>query len=74
MGVDLQRSFLIGDRWRDIDAARAAGCRGVWIDFGYRERGPSLPPDARAASLTEAIDWIVWQVKLEEDGNNDSRR
>ncbi|SPE40402.1 D,D-heptose 1,7-bisphosphate phosphatase [Candidatus Sulfopaludibacter sp. SbA3] len=74
MGVDLHRSFLIGDRWRDIDAGRAAGVRPVLIDFGYRERGPSLPPDARVASLPEAIDWIVRQVAEEEDDASDPRR
>jgi len=58
-GIDLSRSFLVGDRWRDIDAGHAAGCRTVWLDSNYRERGPSAPPDARVASLADAVDWIV---------------
>jgi D-glycero-D-manno-heptose 1,7-bisphosphate phosphatase len=57
--IDLTRSFLIGDRWRDIDCGHAAGVRTVWIDQGYRERGPTHPPDNRCATLREAAAWIL---------------
>jgi D-glycero-D-manno-heptose 1,7-bisphosphate phosphatase len=58
-GIDLTHSFLVGDRWRDIDAGHAAGVRTVFLDQNYRERGPSAPPDARVVSLPDAVDWIV---------------
>ncbi len=61
-GAEPSRSFLIGDRWRDIDAGKAAGCRTVWIDRGYRERGPAAPPDARVGTLGEAVAWIVTEL------------
>ena len=58
-GIDLAQSFLIGDRWRDIDCGAAAGVRTIWIDRGYQERGPSQPADFRCATLSEATDWIL---------------
>ena len=60
-GVDLSASFMVGDRWKDVDAGRNAGCIPVWIDRGYAERGPSEPPAATVASLTEAAEWILRQ-------------
>src|SRR5436309_204613 len=57
--IDLTRSYLAGDRWRDIDAGANAGCRTIWIDRGYDERPPSSIPDARVGSLPEAVDWIL---------------
>jgi len=57
--IDLQHSFIIGDRWRDIDAGAAAGCRTVLIDYRYDERAPKNAPDYRAESLDSAVEWIV---------------
>ena len=57
--VDLGRSFLIGDRWRDIDCGAAAGVRTVFIDRGYRERAPQHAPDVVAESVREAAEWIL---------------
>jgi D-glycero-D-manno-heptose 1,7-bisphosphate phosphatase len=37
LGLDLTRSWMVGDRWRDIDCGRRAGLRTLFIDFGYAE-------------------------------------
>jgi D-glycero-D-manno-heptose 1,7-bisphosphate phosphatase len=37
LGIDIPASYMIGDRWRDIDCARAAGCHPIYIDRGYSE-------------------------------------
>jgi D-glycero-D-manno-heptose 1,7-bisphosphate phosphatase len=58
-GIDLQKSFLIGDRWRDIDAGHAAGCTTVMIDYGYQEQHPAKEPALRAHSLSEAVSFIA---------------
>jgi len=58
-GVDLARSYLVGDRWRDVEAGAAAGCRTVLVDRGYAERPSSVAPDARVASVLEAARWII---------------
>ena len=55
--LDLARSFMVGDRWRDVDAGRAAGCRTVLIEAGYDERRSE--PDFSVASLAEACTVIV---------------
>ena len=58
-GIDLRQSYMIGDRWRDVDAGAAAGCGTVWIDQGYRERAPEHAPDARVDSLRAAAEWVI---------------
>ena len=58
-GVELRGSYMVGDRWRDVEAGQRAGCRTVFIDYGYAERKPSPPADATVPSLTAAADWIL---------------
>jgi D-glycero-D-manno-heptose 1,7-bisphosphate phosphatase len=57
LGVDLGRSIVVGDRWRDVEAGRRAGCRTVHVDRHYRERAPD-GADFVASGLAEAVRWI----------------
>ena len=61
--VDLRQSFLIGDRWRDIDCGASAGVRTVLIDRGVTERTPDHAPDFMAESLAAAADWILGKAR-----------
>ncbi len=54
LDVDLQESFLVGDRWRDIEAGQAIGLHSFFIDYSYKETSPK-PPFTRVSSLLEAV-------------------
>ena len=56
--LDLHGTYLIGDRWSDIVAAKAAGCRAVLIATPY-SRPERCSPDHSAADITDAVDWIL---------------
>ncbi len=61
--LDLKASFVVGDRWKDVEAGRRAGCRTVFLDLAYDERRPDPPAHFTAASLSEAADWILAAVR-----------
>ena len=58
LDIDLSESFLIGDRWRDVDCAHAAGCRAVFIDHGYREILREKP-EFTVSNLNDAVRAIL---------------
>jgi D-glycero-D-manno-heptose 1,7-bisphosphate phosphatase len=59
--IALAASVMVGDRWRDIESGRRAGCKTVFIDHGYCERRPDAP-DLTVASLPDAVPWILQTV------------
>ena len=68
--VDLRRSFVVGDRYIDIELARNAHARGILVRTGYGEGELAwhasewpAPPDFVAEDLAQAVDWILRQPK-----------
>jgi D-glycero-D-manno-heptose 1,7-bisphosphate phosphatase len=61
LNVDLGASFMIGDRAKDVEAGRRAGCRTFFVDHGYAE-APPPDYDFRVLSLAEAADIILAQA------------
>jgi D-glycero-D-manno-heptose 1,7-bisphosphate phosphatase len=59
-GIDLAASFLVGDRWRDVEAGRRAGVTTVFLDREYSETVPvPVEPDVTVRNLSEATAWIL---------------
>jgi len=58
LDIALDQSVMVGDRWRDIDAGKAAGCVTVLIDYDYQET-LKAQPDYRARDLAEAAQFIL---------------
>jgi phosphoglycolate phosphatase-like HAD superfamily hydrolase len=80
LGIDLERSWGMGDAARDLAAARATGCRVILVHGssypGEREAGEALSPDASVADLPAAADVILesgcnrrWTQMDADDGN-----
>lgn len=58
LGIDLSRSWMVGDRWRDVDCGKAAGVRTVFIDNGYRE-DRQVNADFTVSNFREAVSAIL---------------
>jgi D-glycero-D-manno-heptose 1,7-bisphosphate phosphatase len=54
LGIDIPTSYMIGDRWRDVDCARAAGCYAIYIDRGYAE-SLRQQPDVTVTTFGDAV-------------------
>ena len=62
LGIDLSRSVVIGDRWRDLAVAQAVGARGIMVKTGYgATEALNPPPDMTAdAVCDDLIGAAVW--------------
>ena len=55
--INLKKSYMIGDRWRDIEAGKSVGCKTIFIDYDYKETKPKNP-DFTTDSLLNAVHLI----------------
>jgi D-glycero-D-manno-heptose 1,7-bisphosphate phosphatase len=58
LNIDLDQSYMVGDRWRDIHAGQEAGCTCFFINHGYPERAP-MQPYFEVESLKHAVNLIL---------------
>lgn len=66
LGLDLARSYVIGDRWSDLRCGAAVGASTILVLTGYGRGdacyiGPTqtVQPDFIAEDLSEAVDWLL---------------
>jgi D-glycero-D-manno-heptose 1,7-bisphosphate phosphatase len=64
LSLDVSGSYLVGDRWRDIEMGQAAGAKGILVETGYGKteaarRPNNIKPVAVVANLIEATTWIL---------------
>lgn len=64
-GLNLDDCWLVGDRWKDIDAGNAAGCQTVFLDYGYDEALRSTPD----YTISELRDLMPLVLKSFDQGN-----
>lgn len=64
-GIDLQRSFIIGDKSTDLEAGRRAGCRAIGVLTGYGHQllhqagSPGAPAEYLGRDVLDAVTWIL---------------
>jgi D-glycero-D-manno-heptose 1,7-bisphosphate phosphatase len=60
---------MVGDRWRDVEAGRRAGCATVFLDRGYEEPRPERA-DLVVGQLQLAVPWILSRLTSRQGGRN----
>jgi len=68
--LDVPRSFVVGDRYSDVELAHHANCKSVFVRTGYglgeetwHAKEWPRQPDAVVDDLTQAVDWILGQLR-----------
>ncbi|HUN56152.1 MAG TPA: D-glycero-beta-D-manno-heptose 1,7-bisphosphate 7-phosphatase [Smithella sp.] len=72
LNIDLTKSYLVGDRFNDMEAAKSVGAKGILVKTGFghgllQDDGPDKAtpqnkPDFIVADILEAVKWILSEV------------
>ena len=69
LGVEPQRSFIVGDRWLDVALAQTVGARGILVRTGYGLTEETRPPSGLSAdtivdNLIAAVSWVLRNLRM----------
>jgi D-glycero-D-manno-heptose 1,7-bisphosphate phosphatase len=66
IGIDVQESFVVGDKWSDVELGQRAGARSILVQSGFAPDDPGnirpahiSDPDFIAHTILEAAEWII---------------
>ena len=66
LDIDIKHSFLVGDKWSDIELAQRAGVHAILVTSGFAPDDPGNKrpehvhdPDFTASDLIAAAEWII---------------
>jgi D-glycero-D-manno-heptose 1,7-bisphosphate phosphatase len=66
LNLDLEKSYVVGDRFKDVEMARNAGAKAILVLTGYGKGeleflgpGGKVRADFVAEDLAEAVEWIL---------------
>jgi D-glycero-D-manno-heptose 1,7-bisphosphate phosphatase len=73
LGIDIRASFVVGDKWSDVELGQRAGAHAVLVRTGYAHDDPGnvrpahlRDPDFIAETITEAADWIIQRASKDQ--------
>src|SRR4029453_13419594 len=76
LGIAVEGSFVVGDKWLDVELATNAGARGILVRTGYGAGTESAPPagvpvHGVANTLADAVDLILKTPVSAQSGDHD---
>jgi len=74
LGIDVKKSYVIGDKWSDVELGQRAGARSILVQSGFTPDDPGnirparvSDPDFIAGTILDAADWILKDIKTSRE-------